>query len=120
MMTTTQLLLAARGTSLLACGGHAAGPALGEEKGNCYPNRTCKQGLTCFSNMCVRYGGGTDASNTTGAAGTMGAAAAGAAGATGAGGLTDAGGSADASDSSGAGGSTSAGGSTDARGSSGA
>jgi hypothetical protein len=30
-------------------------PAAGTEKGHCYPNSTCNQGLSCFSNRCVRY-----------------------------------------------------------------
>ena len=32
-----------------------AGPAAGDERGACYPNATCNQGLSCFSNLCVRY-----------------------------------------------------------------
>src|SRR5260370_40122013 len=55
MTRYTKLLLAGLAGSLLGCGGHAAGPGMGEEKGGCYPNATCNQGLTCFSNLCVRY-----------------------------------------------------------------
>jgi hypothetical protein len=66
----------------LSCGGHSAVPQ-GQEKGACYPNHTCAAGLSCFSNICVRYGGqagATGAAGSMGAAGTAGSAMGGAAG----------------------------------------
>jgi len=36
----------------VACKGGAPGP--GEERGNCYPNGTCNDGLVCLSDLCVR------------------------------------------------------------------
>lgn len=52
------LLLLAAG-----CGGGGGRPAVGEERGACYPNETCNDGLTCLSSFCVRVDvdGATDA-----------------------------------------------------------
>lgn len=36
---------------------------MGEERGSCYPNRTCNEGLTCLSDLCVRLAADS-ASNT--------------------------------------------------------
>ena len=33
-------------------------PAMGSERGPCYPNGTCNKGLTCASKLCVRLGDG--------------------------------------------------------------
>ena len=40
----------------------ACAPATGSERGACYPNGTCDQGLRCLSDRCVRSGsdGGVD------------------------------------------------------------
>ena len=84
-----------------SCGGHR--PAVGEEKGNCFPNGTCNAGLSCFSKLCVRYGG--DAGIAGGdaiAAGSGGSSDSSDAGGTG--------GSADNADAGGAGGTGGAGG----------
>jgi formylglycine-generating enzyme required for sulfatase activity len=43
---------------LLGCSGGAA-LAPGQEKAHCYSNGTCNAGLSCFSNICVRYDAGT-------------------------------------------------------------
>jgi alpha-tubulin suppressor-like RCC1 family protein len=45
-----------------------AGLATGDERGGCYPNGTCNRGLSCFSNLCVRYDG-VDAQTDEGATG---------------------------------------------------
>lgn len=34
--------------------GSGSGPALGTERGDCRPDRTCDPGLLCLSNLCVR------------------------------------------------------------------
>ena len=52
----------ARGTGGEGGGGAEAGaeggnedtPGSGEDGGDCYPNSTCNDGLTCVSNLCVR------------------------------------------------------------------
>src|SRR5260221_13014806 len=54
MTPRPRTLLAALIGSLLACGGER-GATVGEETGNCYANGTCNQGLSCFSNRCVRF-----------------------------------------------------------------
>jgi hypothetical protein len=105
--------------------GSSKGATQGAEGTDCYPNGSCNQGLSCFSNKCVRYdaggsgaGGGaiagasgTGVGGATGAAGTKGAAgttepagatgAAGVAGPTGAAGATGAAGIAGAAGAAG-------------------
>src|SRR6266404_2302858 len=72
--------------ALWACSGQG-GPAAGQEMGQCYPNRTCKQGLSCFSDRCVRFDGAAgQGGGSTG--GDSGAGAAGSAGTTGVAGTT--------------------------------
>src|SRR5262245_13829120 len=80
---------------LLGCRGGAATTANGQEGGRGYPNGTCNPGLSCFSDLCVRYGtagrgdGGPpgsstgDASLQGGAGASAGAAGAGNAGTSG-------------------------------------
>ena len=46
-------------TALLACGGDDS-PATGDERGPCYPNGTCNEGLVCASETCVDLFGGTE------------------------------------------------------------
>jgi hypothetical protein len=41
-------------TVMVACGGTHDTVVLGGEGSDCYPNRTCNDGLTCLSNLCVR------------------------------------------------------------------
>src|SRR6266404_2633460 len=48
--------VAAAAAVLWGCSTHD-GPGVGAEKGRCYSNSTCNQGLSCFSNRCVRYNG---------------------------------------------------------------
>jgi alpha-tubulin suppressor-like RCC1 family protein len=59
---------------LLGCGGGAAAPPNGQEKGHCYPNGTCNVGLSCFSDRCVRFGAGGsgDGGRPSGSAGDSG------------------------------------------------
>lgn len=44
----------------------------GSERGACYPNGTCNDGLTCLSNFCVRLNDGGNASGGTGMVGSGG------------------------------------------------
>jgi hypothetical protein len=55
----------------VGCGGKH-GPATGSERGPCYPNATCDQGLSCLSNFCVRVDSdaGGDATGLTGLGGS--------------------------------------------------
>ena len=39
-------------------------PPMGSERGECYPNGTCDQGLTCRSERCVRFGADGSATDT--------------------------------------------------------
>ena len=32
----------------------SAAPVVGQERGDCRPDRSCDPGLTCLSNLCVR------------------------------------------------------------------
>ena len=41
-------------------------PAMGSERGPCYPNGTCDKGLTCASKLCVRLGDGGMADGPSG------------------------------------------------------
>lgn len=67
-----------------ACGSN--GQAAGGVRAHCYPNRTCNDGLSCLSNLCVvaNAGGSTGDAGATAAAGSSGGSAG--AGAGGAGG----------------------------------
>lgn len=59
MSTTTSMLVSAL-MALAACKGAAqppAGPAPGQERGACRPDRSCDRGLTCLSDLCVRPAG---------------------------------------------------------------
>src|SRR6516164_49306 len=64
-------LIGALGFALLHCGGSTkSATAVGEEREHCYPNGTCNDGLTCFSNLCVKYDmirvqNGSDAATVT-------------------------------------------------------
>lgn len=51
----------------LSCNGGEE-PATGEEGGSCYPNATCNDGLTCLSDHCVVWEGGSDAGGSDGGA----------------------------------------------------
>jgi hypothetical protein len=63
--------------SALGCSGQG-GHSVGGEKGRCCPNDTCNVGLSCFSNICVRFdGGAAETSATTDAASGGGGGAAG-------------------------------------------
>src|SRR5258708_35650117 len=37
---------------------NAVDSSQGGERQHCYANRTCNLGLSCFSNLCVRFDGG--------------------------------------------------------------
>jgi alpha-tubulin suppressor-like RCC1 family protein len=103
MVRNVYVVLAILAAGLLGCGGGAAEPPIGQEKGHCYSNGTCNQGLSCFSNRCVRYRavGGGDGGAPNGSAGGAGgvqggagqgpggAGASGAAGASGGAGASD-------------------------------
>ena len=81
----------------LGCGG-SSGAAPGSERGACFPNATCDQGLTCLSNFCVRV----DVDGASGASGSAGAGG----NAAGAGGVAGAGGTGGSSGGAATGGST--------------
>lgn len=59
-MITRSALLVMLGLGLVACkrdsGATAAAPgaAIGTERGDCRPDRSCDPGLVCLSNLCVR------------------------------------------------------------------
>jgi hypothetical protein len=53
----TLALTAALALALALAACHHAAPA-GTERGPCYGNGTCNDGLTCASELCVRVGGG--------------------------------------------------------------
>jgi alpha-tubulin suppressor-like RCC1 family protein len=98
---------------LLHCAGdQATGAAAGEEMGACYANGTCNEGLTCFSDRCVRYvapesreGGTPDASiGSAGAAGQAGAGGTGPSDTSGGAGTSNTGGASGAAGMSNAGG----------------
>jgi len=57
---------------LAGCGRSHPISGTGSERQPCYPNGTCDQGLTCFSNRCVRYDGGAGAGGEGGAGGSSG------------------------------------------------
>jgi len=52
-MRTAWVGVAALVGALAGCGRGGA-PAAGSEDGDCYPNGTCNDGLSCLSNLCVR------------------------------------------------------------------
>ena len=101
-------------TLALGCGG-SSGPPAGAEGGHCAPNGTCKPGLSCLSNLCVRpvsgAGGEAGAAGATGgSSGTAGmtTGSAGASGSAGAAGTTGGGGGASAAGGLGGGGASGA------------
>lgn len=88
----------ATGDASSASGGSVSATP-GSEGGPCYPNSTCNQGLTCASDLCVKFAGSGGAGNGTGGTPGLGGAAD-AGGAVSSGGATNSGG-ADASVGSG-------------------
>jgi len=60
-------ILAAAALLFVACGDDQTAPS-GEERGPCYPNNTCNEGLVCASEICVDVStGGESGSGPTGA-----------------------------------------------------
>lgn len=65
-------LLGLVSASLIACG-KSDEPQAGEEKGACYPNGTCNEGLVCASEICVDlYGDASSDGPASGAASSEG------------------------------------------------
>lgn len=46
--------VACKGTGGGKASGGSAAPTVGQERGDCRPDRSCDPGLTCLSNLCVR------------------------------------------------------------------
>jgi hypothetical protein len=116
---SSRFVVAAALVVSLGCSG-SGGATSGTEGGHCYPNNTCNQGLSCFSNRCVRYDAGlsnADGDANDGAAAAKGVAgAAGMAGASGAAGATATAGTTGSAGATGKAGTTGTGGTTGAGG----
>lgn len=53
----------------LACSSGSSSPGEGNERGPCFPNGTCNDGLVCASDVCVRVGGTGGSGGAAGSAG---------------------------------------------------